>query len=421
MQVVILAGGSGSRIQALTGNAKPKALLKIAGASILEIQIASLPSNASVMILIGAKHFYSQFADEVEYLSQKYNLKIRIISEGESLGTGGALRKVEGELEKSFLVLMGDVLFSDDLSASWLNFISKSADIGVVIRETNHPEDSDLVELTPNGKLKSISKYPHEFLKQDGNYYGMTGIYMLSSNVIKEPLNKGLKDLTQILARSVRDGYKSVPIHGIGIFRDIGTVERFAQAEVILDQIQKRRMLPVRDVLLLDKDDTLMVDKNPAEPIKFSDVNWKLVKECKREYHDAIHWIVTNQPGLAKGQFTEENLVNQIDSLQKILAQKNFIINDFRYCPHHPQKGFPNEIAELKINCKCRKPLPGMVVSLLNSAEFRPNRVTLYGDSFRDRILGDALGIEFKWAFKGNFAIRSSNIVREWIKYRRAV
>ncbi len=421
MQVVILVGGSGSRVQALTADAVPKALLRVAGASILEIQIASLPTDASVLLLIGSEHFYSQFALEVDYLIQKYGINIRIIAEGESLGTGGALRQIEHELEEYFVVLMGDILFSDDFSAAWFNFKSKSADIGIVIRETNHPEDSDLVELNSGGKLKAVSKYPHMFLRHDANYYGMTGLYMLSKGVIKDPLNASIKDLTRILEKSVQANYKSIALHGIGIFRDIGTVERFAQAEDVLNQIQKRKMLPLRNLLIFDKDDTLISDKHPSKPLEISDVNWKLVEECKKKFHDSVHWIVTNQPGLAKGQFTADILLNQIESLQKLLAKEDFKIDDFRYCPHHPDKGFPSEVVRLKINCKCRKPLPGMIINLLNVAEFRPGTITFYGDSFRDRALADLLGIEFKWAYKGNSARGILNIIRESFKYRRAL
>ena len=43
------------------------------------------------------------------------------------------------------------------------------------------------------------------------------------------------------------------------------------------------------------------------------------------------------------------------------LGRNNVYLNDIFYCPHHPDKGFKNELRKFKINCSCRKPKPGMI------------------------------------------------------------
>ena len=66
--------------------------------------------------------------------------------------------------------------------------------------------------------------------------------------------------------------------------------------------------------------------------------------------------VITNQPVVARGDINIKtlNLVN--NKLTSLLGKAGAYIDDLYYCPHHPDKGFPNEIKALKKSCECRKP-----------------------------------------------------------------
>ena len=82
--------------------------------------------------------------------------------------------------------------------------------------------------------------------------------------------------------------------------------------------------------------------------------------------HGYLVIVVTNQPVIARGEVTWDELRLIHDKMEMLLGQQGAYVDDIFVCPHHPDKGFPGEIPELKIDCDCRKPKPGL---LLRAAE----------------------------------------------------
>ena len=76
--------------------------------------------------------------------------------------------------------------------------------------------------------------------------------------------------------------------------------------------------------------------------------------------------VVTNQPVIARGEVTFEQLEEIHNKMETLLGQEGASLDAIYFCPHHPDKGFVGEVPELKIDCDCRKPKPGM---LLKAAE----------------------------------------------------
>jgi histidinol-phosphate phosphatase family protein len=62
----------------------------------------------------------------------------------------------------------------------------------------------------------------------------------------------------------------------------------------------------------------------------------------------------------------------------------NIIANKIYFCPHHPESGFDGEIAELKIDCECRKPKPGMILEAVKKWNIDLSFSYLIGDRWRD-------------------------------------
>ena len=92
--------------------------------------------------------------------------------------------------------------------------------------------------------------------------------------------------------------------------------------------------------------------------------------------------VATNQSGLARGYFTPETLTAMHTKMTSLVTEAGGSISLIEHCPHGPDDG-----------CNCRKPLPGMIESILSKyPEIRPESVYVVGDSLRDLQAGIAAG-----------------------------
>jgi D-glycero-D-manno-heptose 1,7-bisphosphate phosphatase len=82
------------------------------------------------------------------------------------------------------------------------------------------------------------------------------------------------------------------------------------------------------------------------------------------------------------------------------LGRHGAYIDDLFYCPHHPDKGFPGERPEFKIDCDCRKPKPGMILQAAQKYNIDLSQSYMVGDDMRDVSAGKAAGC--KTVFLGN-------------------
>jgi histidinol-phosphate phosphatase family protein len=81
--------------------------------------------------------------------------------------------------------------------------------------------------------------------------------------------------------------------------------------------------------------------------------------------------------------------------IEKIVIDGGGIIDDFFYCPHHPDSGFIGEVSELKISCKCRKPEVGLIKQACERYPIDLNNSWMIGDTWRDAKLAKNVGINY--------------------------
>ncbi len=93
--------------------------------------------------------------------------------------------------------------------------------------------------------------------------------------------------------------------------------------------------------------------------------------------------LITNQGGVAKGQYSIEDVESLHRYMQGKLSAKNAQFDAIYYCPHH------NDVAE----CDCRKPKPGMILQACRDINIDPALSYLIGDSVRDVQAGEAAGL----------------------------
>lgn len=84
--------------------------------------------------------------------------------------------------------------------------------------------------------------------------------------------------------------------------------------------------------------------------------------------------VITNQGGVAKGEYTEKDVELVHQKMEELLAKQGVKLTAVYYCPHH----------ESVAACECRKPSPFLIEQALAKYELNPNHCFMIGDSDRD-------------------------------------
>ena len=99
-------------------------------------------------------------------------------------------------------------------------------------------------------------------------------------------------------------------------------------------------------------------------------------------------FVVSNQSGVARGLFGEQELVGVEAHLRTLMGQAGAKLDGFYYCPHHPE----GSVAEYSFACDCRKPEPGMIVNAGRDHAIDLARSWLVGDILDDVEAGRRAG-----------------------------
>ncbi len=397
-QAVIIAGGKGTRLKSVL-NQKPKILVNLDNKTLLDYQIDYLKSNG-----ISSIHFcLGHGSDQVLAHLKKTNIKYTYSVEERPLGTYGALYNSREYLEDTFFVLYGDVLTNFNIQEGYNSFIHQDSDFHLILRYTNHPEDSDLIELGEDNRVLSISR-----IQNKNNSFmpiGNTSLLFSKKNSIKKTRNETPIDIFKDFLQNNLNTLHITGSISIDYIRDIGTKERY---ESEISNYKKKISKPYK-VVFLDRDGTLVEDQgneNNTEKLVFKNISLDILKYLQQENYKII--LISNQPGIAKG-FFELKDVNIFNShIQHNLIEMDLLpLDDIFICVHHPESGFEGEVEKLKINCNCRKPKTGLVEAAIKNHNLDKNNFIFIGDTVRD--------YELSLKFDSQFYLIESNLTD--IKY----
>lgn len=104
--------------------------------------------------------------------------------------------------------------------------------------------------------------------------------------------------------------------------------------------------------------------------------------------------MVTNQPVIARGECTFEELQAIHDKMETELGKEGAFVDAIYVCPHHTDKGFPGERPEYKCNCDCRKPKPGLLLQAAADFNIDLSMSYMVGDSRRDVEAGENANVK---------------------------
>jgi histidinol-phosphate phosphatase family protein len=362
-QVAILAGGKGTRLEAALGGL-PKPMAPIAGKPVLEHQIELARAHGFDDVVL----FIHHKAEVIQnYLGDgaKWGVHISYVIEKEPLGTAGSLLSGLDLLADRFMVFYADTLVHLDLGAMARTHEARGADATLFIHPNDHPQDSDLVEIDDHGWVTAFHPYPHP----DGAYLRNlvnAALYVFEKKCLLSwtmPVRK-LDFGKDVFPGLLREGARLFGYRARGYIKDMGTPERLARVNHDLQSgiMAKKGSSAPSGVVFLDRDGTINVEVNRvSQPDQFALIPGTpaAVKELNRAAVPVI--VITNQPVIARGETSEAGLRIIHDKMETLLGAEGAYINDLYYCPHHPDKGFPGERADLKIACACRKPAIGLL------------------------------------------------------------
>lgn len=141
--------------------------------------------------------------------------------------------------------------------------------------------------------------------------------------------------------------------------------------------------------VFLDRDGTINVEKDYLyRPNDFEFISGapQAIARLKQAGYKVI--VVTNQSGVARGYFTENEVHLLHDYIQRELARFDCAIDAFYICPHHPEHGQ----GSYKVDCSCRKEQPGMILQAASDHGIDLSRSFMVGDKRADVEAGRAAG-----------------------------
>lgn len=385
-QLIILAGGMGTRLKDRLGDL-PKPLIPIAGKSLLEHQIELAKKHGFTEIII----FACYRPDLIERAlgdGSRWGVRIRYQIEKEPLGTAGAVLAGYDLLADTFVVLYGDTMVNVDLGRIWDVHHSAKADATLLLHPNDHPLDSDLVEASVEGWITAFHNRPHPVDRYFQNLVN-AALYVVNKAALVPWTQKIVasdfgKDLFPAM---LKRGGKLRAYNSPEYIKDVGTPERLdrVSAEFAAGIIHRSSLDVPQRAVFLDRDGTLNREVDGVRSPEQLELLPGVVEAIYRLNHNGWRAVViSNQPIIAKG-FCAESDVQAIHSkLEMLLGQEHAFVDRIYYCPHHPEKGFAGERAELKIDCACRKPKPGMVLQAAKDLNVDLNQSWLIGDTTTD-------------------------------------
>lgn len=383
MQLVIIAGGKGTRLGLKD---IPKPMVKIGDKPLLEHQIdlAKRYGVDEVFILSGHLAYVIE-----EYFGDgsKFGVKIHHVVEPYPLGTAGSLKLLEGKLNDRFLVFYGDVVMDFDI-ASFIEFDKQYNSIGTtIIHPNDHPYDSDLLEINKNNKVTKVLPKPH----QNGEYYQNlvnAAVYIFSPKIFQYIKDGVSQDFGKhILSKVVEAGETLIGYKTPEYIKDMGTADRFeaVKNDFLTGKVARLNKQNKRPCIFLDRDGVINKDMDSKPLCKDFELLEGVADAIKSiNKSDYLSVVVTNQPMIAKGFVTFEEVENTHKKMETLLGEQHAYLNGIYYCPHHPEKGFDGEIKELKIDCECRKPKAGMLFKATKDLNIDLEKSWMIGDSKRD-------------------------------------
>ena len=367
-QAVILAGGKGERLKPFT-DTLPKPMYPIGGVPFIVRLIEQIKEFKIKKIVILLGYLADKVVDQIGN-GEKYGVEITYDIAPVEFDTGKRLVHAKPLLEDKFLLMYCDNYCPIDFKKLINDAYVNKADIQMSIysNKDGYTKNNVIVD-DETGLVKIYDKK-----RVTPNLHGVEiGYHIVNKKVIDLIGDENCNFAARVFPALVDNKklYATVTDHR---YYSIGSYERMPLTE---------EFFKPKRVVFLDRDGTLNVKAEKAHYIeKKEDFKWLPgSKEAIKLLNDkgVITILVSNQPGIARGNFTEKTLTEIHNKMQNDLKEIGAHIDYIYYCPHNWFDG-----------CECRKPKPGMLYQAARDLSLDLTKCYLFGDDERDIEAADA-------------------------------
>ena len=392
MKVVIMAGGKGTRISELFPDI-PKPMIPVCGVPVLEREICSLKEQGFTEIILTVGYKANVIMDYFNDGS-KLGVHIEYFVEKQPLGNAGALFKLKDKLTEDFLLLNADAMFNVDFNR-FVNFHKEHKGLVTLFTHpNNHPYDSGLI-------IADKDKQVEEWLAKEDvrpKFYQNrvnAGLHVISPKALNMQFTTEKVDLDRQVLK---------PLCGTGTMycydspeyvKDMGTPDRFEGVckDFKNGIVEGKNLKNKQKAIFIDRDGTInkyVGFLREAEQFELLKGVSEAIKKINQSGYLAV--IVTNQPVIARGEVTYDGLQEIHNKMETLLGNDGAYLDGIYFCPHHPDSGYEGEIKELKFECECRKPKPGMLFKAAKDLNIDLEQSWMIGDGNNDIQAGKNAG-----------------------------
>ncbi len=406
-----MAGGKGTRISSVASDI-PKPMIRIEGTPVLEREIECLREQGFDDIIITVSHLghviMDYFGDGTKVspvTGMPFGVKIEYFVEEQPLGNAGALFRIKDKLTDDFLLLNADAIFDIDFLRMVDYHRTKGAMVTLFTHPNSHPYDSGLVIADEKGAVLQWLAKEDERPQWYRNRVN-AGLHVINKRVLDVEIHTPKVDLDRQLLKPLAGSGQMYVYDSPEYVKDMGTPDRYETVcrDYANGTVQAKNLKNRQKAVFLDRDGTInkyvgfLRDINDFELLPgVADA----IRRINNSGYLAI--VVTNQPVIARGEVTVPQLEEIHHKMETLLGLEGAYVDAIYYCPHHPHKGYEGEVPELKIDCECRKPKPGMLIQAAKDFNIDLSQSWMIGDAENDVEAGQAAGCWTALIGEGDF------------------
>ena len=368
-QAVILAGGRGTRLRPLTDTV-PKPMIEFHGKVFLEYLIEMLRDQGFERVLLLLGYLPEAVCDYFGH-GERWGVEIEYSVSPVEDDTGRRLKLAKSRIDPVFLLLYCDNYWPMRFDAMWRQFTTAGVKASVTVYRNSDRYTRDNLRVDSEGYVVEYDKS-----RSSPGLSGVDiGFILLQHSIIgllpDENVSFEQVVYPQLVAQRQLRAY--VTEHR---YYSVGSHERLHLTDEFLAR---------QPTVLLDRDGVLNRRMPRARYVR-SWAEWMWLpgaEEALRLLKEAGYRVivVSNQPGIARGEMTEAALAEIHQRLKTEVCEAGGEINAIYYCMHDWDEG-----------CECRKPRPGMLYQAQRDFSLDLSRTYFIGDDERDGQAADEAG-----------------------------
>lgn len=433
MQVVVLMGGLGTRLKEYTKEC-PKPLVDVEGRPFFDYSLKLLMHHGfkKFLFLIG---YRAEMIEEYYGDGSRLGISITYCYDGkELLGTGGAVKRAYDHLEDDFLLMYGDSFMDIDYEETLYRYFEGRSRgmraLMTVLRNGNRFDKSNVIMDGTEIKL-----YNKKDTSPEMDYIDY-GVCVYEKSLFSDDYINGLLGRSEEADLNCIDKTDKSEVSGwtgadtdkeeqrknvrfdIAVLQNRLSIDKKIAAHIVTKRFYeigspealnefrnyvKHRFNEKHPAVFLDRDGVLneIVFNDDTEqmdsPQKLSQFRaFPEAADAIKTFRDKGYYIfiVTNQPGAAKGKSQLRTLYDINTMFVERLSEQGAEVDGVYMCPHYPKMSEHTKETFLIRKCDCRKPKPGLLFKPKDIYNIDYDNSYMIGDSFTDIVAGNAAGVK---------------------------